>query len=141
MEDRSTRTPNGQKIAPFLIAAAVALTAAPAVANEIAELKAQIEALQQRLAEIEAAQKDAEKKAVTAGETGGWKLPGSDTSVSISGYVRGLQRKVDIYSRAPYIPSVGRETWNGEKGTRKSAPRGNDHRAIDGNVPDRGSRD
>ena len=34
------RTPNGYKIAPFVIAAAVALTVAPAAANEIAELKA-----------------------------------------------------------------------------------------------------
>ncbi|MDE0174185.1 MAG: DcaP family trimeric outer membrane transporter [Defluviicoccus sp.] len=61
----------------------------PAGANEIEELKAQIEALQERLAKIEAAQKEAEKKTVTAGETGGWKLPGSDTSISISGYVKG----------------------------------------------------
>ena len=61
----------------------------PAGANEIEELKAQIEALQERLAKIEAAQKEAEKKTVTAGETGGWKLPGSDTSILISGYVKG----------------------------------------------------
>ena len=61
----------------------------PAGANEIEELKAQIEALQERLAKIEAAQKEAEKKTVTAGETGSWKLPGSDTSISISGYVKG----------------------------------------------------
>ena len=69
--------------------AALLLGAAPAAANEIAELKAQIEALQERLAKIEAAQKEAEKKTVTAGEAGGWKLPGSDTSVSFSGYVKG----------------------------------------------------
>ena len=61
----------------------------PAEANEIAELKAQIEALQERLAGIEAAQKEAGKKAVTAGETGGWRMPGNDTSISFSGYVKG----------------------------------------------------
>ena len=77
------------KTALIGVSAAVLLGTAPAAANEIAELKAQIEALQERLAKIEAAQKDAEKKAVTAGETGGWKLPGSDTSVSFSGYVKG----------------------------------------------------
>ena len=61
----------------------------PVGANEIAELKAQIEALQERLAKIEAAQKKAEKTAVTAGETGGFKLPGSNTSISIGSYVKG----------------------------------------------------
>ena len=71
------------------VSAAVLLGASPADADEIEELKAQIKALQERLAKIEAAQKEAEKKAVTAGEKGGWKLPGSDTSVSISGYVKG----------------------------------------------------
>ena len=72
----------------FLVAAVT-----PAGANEIAELKAQIEALQERLAKIEAAQKDAGKKAVTAGaRVGSWKMPGSDTSVSFSGYV-----KTDLY--------------------------------------------
>lgn len=65
-------------------------TVPPAGANEIEELKAQIEALQERLAKIEAAQKEAEKKTVTAGDTGGsWKLPGSKTSISFSGYVKG----------------------------------------------------
>ena len=65
-------------------------TVPPAGANEIAELKAQIEALQQRLAKIEASQKEAEKKTVTAGDTGGsWKLPGSKTSILFSGYVKG----------------------------------------------------
>ena len=34
---------------------------------------------------------------------------------------RGLQRRVDIALAAPYIQSVGRESGNGEKGTRQSA--------------------
>ena len=71
------------------VSAAALLGASPAGADEIEDLKAQIKALQERLAKIEARQKEAEKKTVTAGEKGGWKLPGSDTSVSISGYVKG----------------------------------------------------
>lgn len=73
--------------------AGVLLVASPAGANEIAELKAQIEALQERLARIEAEQRKSADKAVTAGDkAGSWKLPGSDTSVSIGGYV-----KTDLY--------------------------------------------
>lgn len=79
----------GYRAALIAVGAALALSAAPAGADEIAELKGQIKALQERLAKIEAAQKKAEKTAVTAGETGGFKLPGSNTSVSISGYVKG----------------------------------------------------
>ena len=69
--------------------AALVLGLGPVNAGEIDDLKAEIEALQKRLAKIEAAQKEAKKTAVTAGETGGWKLPGSDTSVSFGGYVKG----------------------------------------------------
>ncbi|MDE0335477.1 MAG: hypothetical protein OXI64_11000, partial [Defluviicoccus sp.] len=77
------------KTALIGVSAALLLGTAPAAASEIDDLKAEIQALQERLAKIEAAQKEAEKKTVTAGETGGWKLPGSDTSVSFSGYVKG----------------------------------------------------
>ena len=79
----------GYRVALIAIGAALALSVAPAGANEIAELKAQIKALQERLGKIEAAQKEAAKTAVTAGETGGFKMPGSGTSISISGYVKG----------------------------------------------------
>ena len=79
----------GYRAALIAIGAALALSAAPAGANEIAELKAQIKALQERLGKIEAAQKKAEETTVTAGETGGFKMPGSGTSISISGYVKG----------------------------------------------------
>lgn len=68
---------------------ALALGLGPANAGEIDDLKAQIKALQERLGKIEAAQKEAAKTAVTAGETGGFKMPGSGTSISISGYVKG----------------------------------------------------
>ncbi len=68
---------------------ALALGLGPVNASEIDDLKAEIDALQKRLAKIEAAQKEAAKTAVTAGETGGFKMPGSGTSISISGYVKG----------------------------------------------------
>lgn len=72
-----------------LLGTAIALGAAPVGAGEIDDLKAEIEALQERLGKLEAAQKEAAQKTVTAGATGGWKLPGSDTSISLSGYVKG----------------------------------------------------
>ena len=77
--------------------AAVALLASPAVAGEVDDLKAQIEALQQRLETVEVQQTRIEEtqervapaNAVTAGDfPGSWKLPGSDTSISFSGYVK-----------------------------------------------------
>ena len=78
--------------------AAAALVSAPAAAggHELDELKAQIQALQKRLGELEAAQKKkmemekAAPKAVVGGDyPGSWKLPGSDTSISFSGYAKG----------------------------------------------------
>ena len=79
--------------------AAAALVSAPAAAggHELDELKAQIQALQKRLGELEAAQKKkmemekaaAPAKAVVGGDSSGsWKLPGSDTSISFSGYAK-----------------------------------------------------
>ena len=62
----------------------------PAGANEIAELKAQIEVLQERLPRIEAEQETVAEMAVTAGDkAGSWKLPGSETSISIGEDVKG----------------------------------------------------
>lgn len=77
--------------------AAVALLAGPAfAADDSTDLKAQIDALQNRLNQLEnsqttKAQKEqvAPAQAVTGGEfPGSWKLPGSDTSISFSGYVK-----------------------------------------------------
>lgn len=77
--------------------AAVALLAGPAfAADDNTDLKAQIDALQNRLNQLETqsttkAQKEqvAPAQAVTGGEfPGSWKLPGSDTSISFSGYVK-----------------------------------------------------
>lgn len=76
--------------AAALAAGAAAVLAGPAAAggHELGELKAQIEALQKRVAEIEAKEK-AMAKPVVAGDSGGsWKVPGSNTSISFSGYVK-----------------------------------------------------
>lgn len=65
-------------------------------ADDSTDLKVQIDALQNRLNQLETqsttkAQKEqvAPAQAVTGGEyPGSWKLPGSDTSISFSGYVK-----------------------------------------------------
>ena len=79
---------------------AMALFVAPAAGGEIDDLKAQIKALMNRLEGIEAREKmmkadmkaaaEAVKtKAVATGDfPGSWKMPGSNTSVSFSGYVK-----------------------------------------------------
>ena len=78
----------------------MALFVAPAAGGEIDDLKAQIKALMNRLEGIEAREKmmkadmkaaaEAVKtKAVATGDfPGSWKMPGSNTSVSFSGYVK-----------------------------------------------------
>ena len=76
--------------AAALAAGAAAVLAGPAAGggHELGELKAQIEALQKRVAEMEAKEK-AMAKPVVGGESGGsWKVPGSNTSISFSGYVK-----------------------------------------------------
>ena len=75
---------------------AVALAGAPAGAGEMDDLKAEIDSLRKQLERLEAAQKKMgmEKKAAPAktvmggDQAGSWKMPGSDTSISFSGYVK-----------------------------------------------------
>ena len=75
---------------------AVALAGAPASAGEMDDLKAEIDSLRKQLERLEAAQKKMgmEKKAAPAktvmggDQAGSWKMPGSDTSISFSGYVK-----------------------------------------------------
>ena len=79
---------------------ALALFVAPAAGGEIDDLKAQIKALMNRLEALEAREKKmkadmmaaaeaAQKEAVATGDfPGSWKMPGSNTSVSFSGYVK-----------------------------------------------------
>src|SRR5207302_6885929 len=66
-------------------------------ADELQDLKAQVEALQKKVGELETKQETAEKKQaaavpdniVTGGATkGSFKLPGSNTSVTLGGYVK-----------------------------------------------------
>ena len=79
---------------------ALALFVAPASGGEIDDIKAQIKALMNRLEGIEAREKmmkadmkaaaaAVQTKAVATGDfPGSWKMPGSNTSVSFSGYVK-----------------------------------------------------
>ncbi len=79
---------------------ALALFVAPATGGEIDDLKTQIKALMKRLeglearekkmkADMKAAAEAVQKKAVATGDfPGSWKMPGSNTSVSFSGYVK-----------------------------------------------------
>jgi hypothetical protein len=82
--------------------AAVALTAGPAMAGQTDDLKSQIDSLQARLDQIEkqqattgTAQVAAPADAVVGGDfPGSFKLPGSDTSFQITGFVK-LAMSVD----------------------------------------------
>lgn len=87
----------GFRAALMSMAAVAALSVGPANAGEIDELKAQIEALQKRLGQIEAAQEQAEmaaqeqakmKAAEEPARPGYWKVPGTKTSFSIGGYAK-----------------------------------------------------
>ncbi|HYB55423.1 MAG TPA: DcaP family trimeric outer membrane transporter [Alphaproteobacteria bacterium] len=76
--------------------AAFALMAGPALAGQADDLQAQIDSLQARLdqlekqkASVETTQVAAPADAVVGGDyPGSWKLPGSDTSMSIHGYIK-----------------------------------------------------
>src|SRR6266850_5224437 len=75
-----------------LMALAVSLTCASAVAraDTLSDLKEQTETLQRKVTELEnARQKAASNNAVTGGSIpGSFKLPGSDTSIKLGGYVK-----------------------------------------------------
>ena len=81
------------------LAAALAICAAPAGANEIDDLKKQVQMLMERIEQLEANEKKMDaaqkklaedsKKALATGDfPGSWKMPGTNTSVSFSGYVK-----------------------------------------------------
>ena len=87
-------------IAGTLTAMALCAAAATAQADTLSELKAPIDALRKKVEELEQKQAQpapvaapapaAAPSAVTAGATkGSFKLPGSDTSITISGYLKG----------------------------------------------------
>jgi hypothetical protein len=65
----------------------------PALADEASSLKAQIEALQERIAKVEADKSDKRRVAAAAAVEAGdkprsWKLPGTNTSMNIGGFAR-----------------------------------------------------
>src|ERR1700739_763190 len=79
------------------IAIALVVPASAAWADELQDLKAQVEALLKRVAELEQKQEKTEQNqaaapatnVVTGGATpGSFKLPGSNTSVTFGGYVK-----------------------------------------------------
>jgi hypothetical protein len=76
----------------FAAAASLAALVAPAHADELSDVKAQVDLLLKRVAELEkkpAAAAPMAANVVTGGATkGSFKLPGSDTSVTIGGYVK-----------------------------------------------------
>jgi DcaP outer membrane protein len=83
-----------------------------AAADPVDEMRSEIESLQRRLADLEAskAKADAAPPAVTAGATkGSFKLPLSDTTVTLGGYV-----KLDaLYSdRSAGVDSQGNQFYN-----------------------------
>ena len=95
------------KTLALAIAIGLGVPTAAARADELQDLKAQLEALKKKVGELEMKQETAEKKqamaapdnVVTGGATkGSFKLPGSNTSVTLGGYV-----KLDAVFSNPHI--------------------------------------
>ncbi len=125
---------NAFKAKTLAVAIAIGLggTATAARADELQDLKAQIEALQKKVGELEIKQETTEKKqaalpdnVVTGGATkGSFKLPGSNTSVTVGGYVKldavfsnpsaGVDTKADL-SLDPTAIAVGPTAGNNER--------------------------
>lgn len=86
------------RIAAGAIGTLAVVAAGPVVADEVDDLKAQLEALTKKIEQVEQRQAETEKKApaggaldnvVTGGDfPGSFKLPGTNTSVALSGYVK-----------------------------------------------------
>ncbi|HEV2041843.1 MAG TPA: DcaP family trimeric outer membrane transporter [Casimicrobiaceae bacterium] len=98
-----------------------------AEADTLQDMKAQIEALQKKVLELEQKQKEtaAPDNVVTGGSTkGSFKLPGSNTSVTLGGYVKldavfsnpsaGVDTKGDLFLDPTAIP-VGPTAGNNER--------------------------
>src|SRR6266567_4479461 len=121
------------KTLALAIAIGVGGTASAVRADELQDLKAQIEALRKKVGELEIKQEATEKKqaaavpenVVTGGATkGSFKLPGSNTSVTLGGYVKldavfsnpsaGVDTKGDL-SLDPTTIAVGPNAANNER--------------------------
>jgi hypothetical protein len=78
----------------FLLSAAVVATVAPpARAEDLSAMRAELEAMRQRLAVLEADRADKRRVGAAAAMEAGdkprsWKLPGTNTSMTIGGYVK-----------------------------------------------------
>ena len=127
---------SGNALRVKTLAVALAISAGgPATvvrADELQDLKAEIEALQKKVAELQMKQEIAEKKqtviadnVVTGGATkGSFKLPGSNTSVTLGGYAKldavfssssaGVDTKGDL-SLDPTAIAVGPTAGNNER--------------------------
>ena len=77
-------------LSAFALALTLAGAGAAAHADALSDLKDQTDALQRKVAELEnSRQKTAQDNAVTGGSLpGSFKLPGSDTSIKLGGYVK-----------------------------------------------------
>ena len=80
-------TTTKQAWSAIALAASLAGTGSPARADALSDLRDETDALQRKVGELEAAQKKSD--AVTAGSMpGSFKLPGSETSIKLGGYVK-----------------------------------------------------
>jgi hypothetical protein len=80
-------TTTKQAWSAIALAASLAGTGSPARADALSDLREETEALQRKVSELEAAQKRSD--AVTGGSMpGSFKLPGSETSIKLGGYVK-----------------------------------------------------
>jgi hypothetical protein len=121
------------KTLALAIAVGVGGPATAVRADDVQDLKAQIEALQKKVGELEMKQETTEKKqaaavpdnVVTGGASkGSFKLPGSNTSVTLGGYVKldavfsnpsaGVDTKGDLFLDPTAIP-VGPTAGNNER--------------------------
>jgi hypothetical protein len=122
-----------KKLLAFASAIALGTTTVSARGDELQELKSQIEALQKKASKLEQKQEKTEEKhptvapdnVVTGGATkGSFKLPGSNTSVTLGGYVKldavfsnpsaGVDTKGDLFLD-PTTIAVGPAAGNNER--------------------------
>lgn len=122
-----------KKMIPAALAFALATQFSTAHADTLADLRAQVQALHEKISELEAKQEKmraevSPQKIVTAGSTkGSFKLPGSDTSIKLGGYVKldaiyssrsaGANSQADLVLVPSAIPLDGSAT--NEKGQTK----------------------
>lgn len=116
------RNASGTDVLVFAIAIGAGVPGVAARADTLGDLQVQIDALQQKVREVEQQQQASKRRqdaaaanAVTAGATkGSFKLPGSNTSVTLGGYVKldavfgnpsaGVGSTADLFLQPSAIP-------------------------------------